>query len=115
MTFNENDFIHSFDQMCSVVHAVASSKGFWPEESPPKHAELIALMHSELSEALEALRHGNPSDEKIPEFDSYTAELADCVIRIMDVAAAQGLQLSKAIVAKTKFNETRPHRHGKEF
>jgi hypothetical protein len=33
----------------------------------------------------------------------------------MDVAAAQGLPLSRAIVAKTKFNETRPHKHGKEF
>ena len=115
MPLSIDEFIEHFDQMSKSIHNIAYSKGFWPDEDPPRNAELIALMHSELSEALEALRHGNPPDPKIPDFDSYTAELADCVIRIMDVAAAQGLPLSRAIVAKTKFNETRPHKHGKKF
>ncbi|KKL73104.1 hypothetical protein LCGC14_2078290, partial [marine sediment metagenome] len=70
---------------------------------------------SELSEALEAIRHGNPPDDKIPEFNGYEAELADCVIRIMDVAIARNLRVAEAIVAKMAFNEGRPYKHGKEF
>lgn len=55
--------------------------------------ELIALMHSELSEALEAARHGNPPDDKIPEFTGLEAELGDTVIRIMDFAQKRGLRV----------------------
>ncbi len=72
-------------------------------------------MHSELSEALEAMRHGNPPDDKIPEFSGVEAELADAVIRIFDYAGARGLRLGEAIVAKAQFNKSRPPKHGKQF
>ena len=110
-------------------HELAKEKGWWdpvdlvvldraakygPEDDA---AELvlakIALIHSELSEAVEAAREG--------EFEMYTqggkpegvaAELADAVIRIYDLAGALGVNLDDVIIRKHSYNATRPHRHG---
>ena len=94
------------------VHDNARNKGFWEDER--NVGEAIALMHSELSEALEAARAGYPVDQKIP-FDNFTVELADCVIRIFDLAGGMGLSLVDALLAKHEYNQTRPHKHGKVF
>ena len=106
------NFITSTIAMQDVIHANARDKGWWDGER--NDGEAIALMHSELSEALEALRKGNPMDNKVP-FDNLTVELADCVIRIMDYCGAKNLPLAEAIIAKHEFNTTRPHKHGKQF
>lgn len=106
------NFLASTIAMQDIVHANAREKGWWDETR--NDGEIIALMHSELSEALEALRKGNPQDEKVP-FDNLTVELADCIIRILDYAGAKGLPLAEAIIAKHEFNTTRPHKHGKQF
>jgi len=108
-------FIESFNSMADHIHSTAKRKGFWEPDQEPGDEIKILLMHSELSEAVEAIRHGNPPDDKIPEFSGYEAELADCIIRIMDVASARGLHVAEAIVAKMAFNESRPYKHGKEF
>lgn len=94
------------------VHGNAKSKGWW--EGERNVGEALALMHSELSEALEAARAGYPTDSKVP-FDNFTVELADCVIRIFDMAGGLNLQLVDALLAKHEFNKTRPHKHGKVF
>lgn len=107
-----NNFVTSFTAMQAAVHENARNKGWWDEER--NAGEAIALMHSELSEALEALRNGNPQDSKVP-FDNLSVELADCIIRIMDFAGGAGLNIAAAIVAKHEFNKTRPHKHGKKF
>jgi NTP pyrophosphatase (non-canonical NTP hydrolase) len=109
----KDTFILLFNALSRSIHITALKKGFWDEER--NDGEIIALMHSELSEALEALRHGNPPDDKIPEFNGACAELADCVIRIMDMTHARGWPLAEAIVAKMKYNVTREYKHGKEF
>lgn len=101
------------DALAASIHDCAKRHGFWDE--PRNDGEAIALMHSELSEALEALRAGNPPDDKVPEFSGAEAELADTVIRILDFAAGRGYRLGEAVIAKMAYNETRPHRHGKAF
>lgn len=103
-------FSVSFTRMMREVNQTAQEKGWWAEDA--NDAEKIALMHSELSEALEALRHENPPDDKIPEFSGVEAELADTVIRIMDYAAQNELRLAEAIVAKAEYNKGRPYKHG---
>lgn len=95
------------------VHETAMTKGWW--ENPRSTAESIALMHSELSEALEADRAGNPPDDKIPEFTGIEAELADCVIRILDFAIGRQYDVIGAMIAKAEMNKGREYKHGKQY
>lgn len=73
----------------------------------------IAQIHGELSEALDALNHGNPTSKHIESMDSVTEELADVIIRTLDLAAVIAPTLPSAILAKMKFNAGRPYQHGK--
>ena len=105
----------------SVINAVASSchqvsvdHGFW-EGDDHNIGEKIALMHSELSEALEGLRAANPPDKHCPEFTSAEVELADVIIRIFDLCGRQGWKIGDALVAKYTVNQGREYKHGKEF
>ena len=103
-------FIESFNETMWFVHDNAKAHG-WHDE-PHEDGTFIALIHAELSEALEGLRHGNPPSEHIPEFTSLEEELADVVIRCMDYAGLKKLHLGEAIVKKMLFNINRPFKHG---
>jgi NTP pyrophosphatase (non-canonical NTP hydrolase) len=91
------------------VHRINVLKGWRKERN---QAEIIALIHSELSEALDALRHGNPPCKKIPEISAVEEELADTIIRIMDLANAHNYDIPKALFLKMEYNKQRPYRHG---
>ena len=106
--------------LAAHAHAIAIAHGWYdgPKRGLP---ELIALMHSELSEALEAYRNHEPLDWQ-PSGNGAIAihgapqsvgiELADCIIRILDACAYLGIDIQAAIDAKMAYNETRPYRHG---
>lgn len=85
-------------------------------------AEMIALMHSELSEALEAVRK-DAKDGHLPQWKGEEIEMADAVIRIFDYCAGHGLNIGEAIMAKLFYNleradhkpENRLKSNGKKF
>lgn len=106
-------FVRGWINTATDCHYTAQKKGFWDGER--NDAEMLMLVVSELSEAVEALRKGNPQDEKLPDFHEVEVELADAVIRIMDMAQGRGWRVAEAIEAKMKVNEARDHKHGKLF
>jgi len=96
------------------VYAVAKEKGWHDEGKDKSFGECIALVHSELSEALEEYRSGRETtwyaEDGKPE--GIDIELADAVIRIMDMCEQFGIDLQSAMMVKHEFNKTRSYRHG---
>lgn len=87
------------------AHQTAMDKGWWDEHR--SFGDQIALMHSELSEALEAYRiDGNPASDQVAE------EFADVFIRIADTCGVYAIDLEEAISLKLAKNKDRLYRHG---
>ena len=64
----------------------------------------LALIHSEVSEALEAFRKGDRNN--------FAEELADVIIRTLDLGHGLGFDMQAEIADKMEFNRNRPHKHG---
>ena len=92
-----------------VIHKTAVDKGWW--DNPRNDGEMIALMHSELSEALEYLRGENKSDhlEGVP---GDAEEMADTIIRILDYSAGKGYNMEEIVLKKMAYNAGRSRKHG---
>ena len=98
-------------QLMDMSHATAKMKGWYsdPSTGAPinrNFGEVVALMHSELSEALEAHRKDLASDH-LPGFSGMEEEFADLIIRVMDTAQALDLRIGPAIVLKNRYNMIR--------
>lgn len=131
-----------FKRIQKMVHQLARQKGWHDLAHPRSDAECIMLAVCELAEAVEEIRSAHlpvyyndvaspaqlaPSSAALTpavrrRLGKYMAtvakpegtliELADCVIRIMDLCGKKGWDLEKAILLKHRYNKTRPHRHG---
>lgn len=104
-------------ELQKLSHEIALDKGWWDRER--SIGEILALIHSEISEALEEARRSKSltqiyfSDTKKPE--GFPIELADILIRIGDLAQRMGINLETAIEEKMKYNKKRPFRHERLF
>ena len=94
------------------VHRIADDHGFWSSRDIGKALFKIVMEVAEIGQALE---DDCPQDKHLPEFNSLTIEVADTIIRLLDLAGFYRMPIGPALIAKMKFNETRPHRHGKAF
>lgn len=90
---------------CGEAYNIASKNGFHNEYKPISVS--LALIHSEVSEALEADRNGDS--------DNFIEELADICIRVFDLCGELGIDLEHAIEQKMEHNKTREYKHGKRY
>jgi NTP pyrophosphatase (non-canonical NTP hydrolase) len=121
----------TISELSKQIHENARNKGFWDKER--NLGEMLMLIVSEVSEAMEADRKNhffegdiemvNKSESK-SHFEvvftnylkgTFEDELADVCIRIFDLAYSKGINLEAHIQAKMRYNESRPHMHGKKY
>lgn len=114
----------NINEWTKQIHELAISKGWWEPDADGRvrsFGELIALCHSELSEALEHYRDGSypvmmspvSSKECGPQKpDGWAVELVDCLIRVLDMLAHYEIDVEAVMKIKHEFNKTRPYRHG---
>ena len=97
-------------EMQTEIHSIAREHGWW--DTPRETGTIYMLAVTELAEAMEGYRAGNPCSDKIAPFSQEEEEIADVIIRLLDYAEHRGFEIEKALAAKMAYNKTRPYRHG---
>lgn len=105
----------NINEFAKEIHENAVAHGWW--EQPRSFGEIIALCHSELSEALEADRAGQDycfvrANGKP---DGVAVEMVDCIIRILDWFGYAKIDVEEIMEMKHNFNISRPYKHGKNY
>lgn len=102
-------------ELVDNAHAMSRSKGWYDGADATRNIpEMLALIHSEVSEALEDYRTGAMLADVTVQGKpiGFPSEIADIVIRIGDLCGYLGIDLDAAVIEKMAFNATRPYRHG---
>lgn len=124
----------NINELAKEVHANAVAHGFW--EKPPTLPEALCLIHGEVSEALEEYRDGKPlvygtcavsaddcehyaachgageNDPKKCKPEGVAVELADVLLRTLDLMEALGVDVDAVVMAKHRYNLGREFKHG---
>ena len=106
---------YGLDALSAVLHEIAREKGFWDGEyNYDKVGNKLALVHSEVTEVLEAIRKNKGSE-------AVVEEMADVIIRLLDIYAAMRNEeavlhsLDEVLENKININKERPKLHGNAF
>jgi len=91
------------NKLCKDIALWREEKGF--ETGWSNMPEKLMLVVTELSEAMEALRH----DDK----QNFKEEIADTYIRLCDICGSVDIDIESEITSKMEVNKNRPHKHGK--
>jgi NTP pyrophosphatase (non-canonical NTP hydrolase) len=101
----------AMNRLCAVIHYHNVQAGWWSniitgERKDRNVPEMLCLIHSEVSEAMEGFRK-DLMDDKLPHRKMLEVELADAVIRILDLAGGAGFDLGTALLEKWQYNQQR--------
>lgn len=106
---------YGLDALAAILHETAVEKGFWDGDiGYDKIGNKLALVHSEVTEVLEAIRKNKGSEEVVE-------EMADVIIRLLDIYAAMRNtedlthSLDEVLAKKININKERPKLHGNLF
>lgn len=105
----------AFDELARVIHPTNVEKGFWgPPETMDKYVAKLCLIHSEVSEVMEALRKSQGKDKVTEEFADILIRLFDLYGELVDVGEADP-NLFRVMADKMVTNANRPVKHGNRW